>query len=316
VRAVHGEREAGSLAELGATEVLPRSDRRNPRGSAPGRPRRASPAPASADDAMLSVSASTLHFGPGLYVLEISELGSPLGMLQDLELPAMYLAPLPADQEERLAILANSAGTGPWLPPDGGTVVVQAPLGGGDLLVTVYAPPGRLCPIPPIASRRLDRDLSGGAGEARAPGMAAPRVIQTEVVLHIGRVGDRRFVGDGWFGARNQKLQIEAFSIRPLDSLAASDIEFMGFGPGRRQTPWVTDGRLCGTRGRALPLTGFAVRLAPHVQDQFDVSYEGAFFESGVVGPCRNGDPCLPPVPDDPLEAINLRIVERSAGLD
>lgn len=263
----------------------------------------------------LSVYATTLHLDAGLHVVEISDLGEPLGMLQNLELPAIHLAPVPGDEDRGVAIVANSAGAGPWLALDGGTVVVQAPSEGGDLLVTVYAPGDATCPIPRIVARRLDRGRPlDAAGRAEAFRHPAPRIIPTEVVLHIHRVGDRRFVGEGWFGVRGQRLHVEAFSIRPLDSLAAVDVEFMGFGPGNRQTPWVTDGRLCGTRGRALPLTGFAIRLSPQAQSRFDVSYEGAFIESGVVGPIRNGEPCVPPVADDPLEAINVRITERPGG--
>ena len=266
----------------------------------------------------LSARATTLHLGPGLHVVEIAAFSEPVDMLQGLELPAVHVTALPGEIDNRGAVVvANSAGTGPWLPPDGGTIVVQSPLQGGGLLVTVYAPYDRPCSIPRITARRLDSDrpILGSRGAAGVD-QPEPRTIDTEVVLHIHRVGDRRFVGQGWFGMRGRRLHIEAFSIRPLDTLAATDIEFMGFGPGNRQTPWVSDGRLCGTRGRGLPLTGFAVRLAPHVQGRFDIIYEGAFFASGGVGPRRNGEPCLPPVGDDPLEAINLRIAEGAAGSD
>jgi hypothetical protein len=94
--------------------------------------------------------------------------------------------------------------------------------------------------------------------------------------------------------------------------LLARDIEFKALGPKGRQTPWVTDAKLCGTRGQGLPLTGFAIRLAPHAAERFDVVYQGAFFESGVVGPHRNGELCVPPITDDPLEAINVRVIRRA----
>src|SRR6266404_395265 len=100
-----------------------------------------------------------------------------------------------------------------------------------------------------------------------------PEEILTEVVLHIERLGDRRFPSEGWIGNRGKKLRIEAFSIRPIDTLVARDIEFKALGPDRRQTPWVTDAKLCGTRGQGLALTGFAVRLVPHVGERFDVVY-------------------------------------------
>ena len=49
------------------------------------------------------------------------------------------------------------------------------------------------------------------------------------------------------------------------------------------------------------------VDVSAHVTD-----YNGAFFESGVAGPHRNGELCIPPITDDPLEAINVRLIRRS----
>jgi hypothetical protein len=131
-------------------------------------------------------------------------------------------------------------------------------------------------------------------------------------MLHIERQGDRRFPGRGWVGNRGQQLRVEAFSISPRGPLSDADIEYKAFGPGGRETRWVSDAMLCGTKGRGLPLTGFAVRLAPHLRDRFDVIYQGAFFKSGATEPRRNGEACLPAQHDDVLEAINLRVVERA----
>ena len=39
--------------------------------------------------------------------------------------------------------------------------------------------------------------------------------------------------------------------------------------------------------------------------------YEGWFAEGGAVGPLRNGESCLSPVPDDPLEALRVSFIER-----
>jgi Clostridial hydrophobic W len=157
--------------------------------------------------------------------------------------------------------------------------------------------------------RRLDRPRSSG----EALGRAAADDIQTELILHVERLGDQRVLGRGWVGSRGQKRRIEAFSIRPTEILAPGDVEYRALGPDGRQTSWVTDGKLCGTRGRGLPLTGFAIRLTPTVSKAFDVTYQGAFFESGIVGPARDGEFCIPRFTDDPLEAINLRLI-RSAS--
>jgi hypothetical protein len=122
-------------------------------------------------------------------------------------------------------------------------------------------------------------------------------------------------VGDGW-GALGRKLRIEAFSIRPLERIAPADIEFKGFLPRGGETQWVRGGVMCGTRGRRLPLIGFAVRMAPQLSGRFDVIYQGSFFGGGISSPYRNGQPCRAATADDPLEAVNLRIVERIADPD
>jgi hypothetical protein len=61
-------------------------------------------------------------------------------------------------------------------------------------------------------------------------------------------------------------------------------------------------------------LTGLAIRIAPHVQDQFSVIYQAAFFRSGITETRSNGAPCLPKLPGDTLEGINIRIVQRRPG--
>ncbi len=145
--------------------------------------------------------------------------------------------------------------------------------------------------------------------------MDAPPVMREfrlEIALHIELVGDRRFAGQGWAGTRGQKLRVEAFALLPLDTISAADLEYKAFAPSGRETPWVSDGKLCGTRGRGVPLTGFAIRLAPHLRARFDIVYQGSFFDGGVAGPTRNGETCTSPIIDDPLEAINVRLVERS----
>ncbi|HVH74611.1 MAG TPA: glycosyl transferase, partial [Stellaceae bacterium] len=152
-------------------------------------------------------------------------------------------------------------------------------------------------------------------GRARPPAAspAAPAAagVPVEISVHIERVGDRRVPGRGWIGTRGERLRLEAFGLTPLGEIAPADLEYMAFGPAGRQTPWASEGRLVGSRGRALPLTGIAVRLNPALAGSFEAVYRGAFFSGAVVGPCRDGEPCLSPNADDPLEAIEIAIRER-----
>jgi hypothetical protein len=261
-----------------------------------------------------SATAALIQLEQGLYALEIGETAGPLGEVSGLEVPIVQVSAPPSGRDWGVEIINASERGETWLGHEGGTVLVKSPPGGGHLLVTAYGLGAQIVPVPDIEVRRLDRPRPDGVGLRSVKAAGEPGEIPTELVVHIERLGDRRFPGEGWAGNRGEKLRIEAFSIRPIDTLAARDIEFKALGPNRRQTPWVTDAKLCGTRGQGLPLTGFAVRLAPHAGERFDVVYQGAFFESGIVGPHRNGELCVPPIANDPLEAINVRVIHRAAG--
>ena len=137
--------------------------------------------------------------------------------------------------------------------------------------------------------------------------------VGAEILLHIMGLGDRRYVEPGWAGNPGSRRQIEALSVRPREGLAASAVEFRVFAQEGRATAWVSNGNYAGTRGRNLPLTGFAVRPSEELGDRLEIAYEGSFFEGGVVGPKRNGELCVSTVADDPLEAVRITITDRGA---
>jgi hypothetical protein len=145
------------------------------------------------------------------------------------------------------------------------------------------------------------------------PEPAAPpeNDVGTEILLHIMGLGDRRYVEPGWAGNPGSRRQIEALSIRPRDGLTPSAIEFRVFAQEGRATAWVSNGNYAGTRGRNLPLTGFAVRPSTELGERLEIAYEGSFFEGGVVGPKRNGELCVSPIADDPLEAVRVTIIDQ-----
>jgi DNA end-binding protein Ku len=176
---------------------------------------------------------------------------------------------------------------------------------------------------PPAEAESAPAEAAASPSDAAALARAEQRVfggdqqakeLGTEILLHIMGLGDRRFVEPGWAGHPGSRRQIEAMSIRPREELESSAIEFRVFAQEGRATAWVSNGNYAGTRGRQLPLTGFAVRPAPELRDRFDIVYEGCFFDGGVVGPKRNGEICTSPVANDPLEAVRVSIVERDGG--
>jgi hypothetical protein len=262
-----------------------------------------------------------LRVDEGLHALRIGEITGSPAQVAGMAVPAAHVSAPFAEDGNGVEIIASFPRRGPWLAREGGTTILRSPLGGGYVIVTVYGGPGQETSDLSLDLRRLDGPGDGleeaGAPAARAAARRAPatgtRDIQTEILLHIERAGDRLFPGRGWVGALGRRMRIEAFSIRPLEGLAPADIEMKGLLPNGGETPWVPGGTLCGTRGRGLPLIGFAVRVAPQRADQFEVLYQGSFFVGGISDLYQNGDPCRATTADDPLEAINVRLVERVA---
>jgi hypothetical protein len=115
-----------------------------------------------------------------------------------------------------------------------------------------------------------------------------------------------------WAGRVAPGLWIESFSVRPLERFTAQDIEYKGLTGSGFETSWLSNDKMCGTRGMAVPLVGFAVRLKPSpAAAAYDCEYSG-YFQSGLtIGSLRNGAPCRSAVANDPLEGIQIRLVRR-----
>jgi hypothetical protein len=139
--------------------------------------------------------------------------------------------------------------------------------------------------------------------------------LPVEISAHIRTRGDMKFSEVPWAGRVGPGLWIESFSVKPLQRFAAQDVEYKGLTGSGFETPWCSDAAMCGTRGMAVPLVGFAIRLKPSKEAAaFDCEYSG-YFKSGVtVGPLRNGAPCRSTVANDPLEGIQVHIRKRSSA--
>jgi len=260
-----------------------------------------------------------LRVDEGIYVLRIGEIAGTRSEIAGMAVPVAQISAPFAEDGNAVEIVASFPRKGPWLDKSGGTVILRSPTGGSLVIVTVYGGAKE------AGELSLDLQRLDGAEAARTVGQPAggpapagteARDIPTEILLHIERAGDRLFPGRGWVGALGRRMRIEAFSIRPLERLAPSDIEMKGFLPNNGETPWVPGGTLCGTRGRGLPLIGFAVRVVAPQADRFEVVYQGSFFAGGISQLHQNGAPCRAATADDPLEAINVRLIERAAEPD
>lgn len=143
---------------------------------------------------------------------------------------------------------------------------------------------------------------------ADGDGLTVPLQIKT----HIRSRGDMSFSDAPWAGRVGPGLWIESFSIRPLEHLAAKDIEYKGLTGTGFETPWQSSEQFCGTKGISMPLVGFAVRLKPGPEGSaFDCEYSGYYRSGATAGPFRNGAPCRSALANDPLEGMQIRITRR-----
>jgi hypothetical protein len=211
-----------------------------------------------------------------------------------------------------------------WLRETETNFAIRVPKDGALMMATAFGAGDRLPSAPRVVVQSLDGAVSFIAPDEAEPPAVSPQIaesapqpereIRAEITAHIEREGDRVFAGSAWAGTPGTQRRVEGFSIKPLQEIQPSEIEYKALHPGGIETPWVRGPQFCGTRGRGLPLTGLAIRIAPHVQDQFSVIYQAAFGRSGITETRSNGAPCLPKLPGDTLEGINIRIVQRRPG--
>lgn len=292
--------------------------------------------PEHADDAQ-PVVAAIAALGPGLYAVEVAA-----GSDGEAEPPPrVWLAQLPSDGGGSLQLLSAAGEGAQWLDGTGSLVAVRVSDGAALLSATAFGSAERAPALPRLTLQALETGRAPAAmvlplplsaplaspaatpSDPAPPPLATPQVegaitrtereIPVEVLAHIERVGDRTFGGSAWAGRPGDKRRLEGFSIRPLQELQPNEIEYKALHPGGIETPWVPGPQFCGTRGRGLPITGLSIRIASHVQDQFSVIYQAAFFRSGISEPRGNGAPCLPALAGDVLEGINIRILRGRA---
>ena len=277
----------------------------------------ADPGAGIAQPAVPSAIARLVKLEPGLFAFSITGGVPSHGVATGLALPAVHVCPFHSGQDSAVEVTTATGKPGAWLGGPADTLFVRSPTGGGAALVTAYL--GRDPSGPPLALaiRRLDAPVELPVTTLALATPAIPTRSQEEVgleiLLHIRGRGDVYFFEPGWAGRVGAGSWVEAFAILPRDALAASAIEYKGLSATGVETAWLPSGSRCGTSGRSTPLVGFAVRQKAGVAGaRFDCEYSG-YFQSGTVSePARNGAPCLSTAADDPLEGLQLRIVDRS----
>ncbi|CAO3383444.1 glycosyltransferase [Azospirillum argentinense] len=263
----------------------------------------------------IKATAQTLSLVPGFYSLIVTSGGGVAAAPGELPLPSVQLTVAPNGVVGTVVEMIGSV-PGNWLTKPGDTIIIKVTGGPANVVLNSYKHIDRTNALLSLQFARIDdvptttAPPSVAAAPVSAPASAAltPRM---EILAHVQRQGDLRFTDSNWAGAVGQRLWIEAFSITPVKGLSPEDIEYKGLTANGWETPWITGGGMCGSRGLGTPLIGFSIRLRGTAAERFDCVYEGSFV-SGYRSPAgQNGSPCRSDAIGDPLEAILLRLVEK-----
>ena len=215
-----------------------------------------------------------------------------------------------------------------WLGPVDGAALVRVVGGAAQILITVYQSPDhpaeaapRLQVVPltgaaagaapaPVATAR---STTTARPAARAAAPAAAIGAGQDIVAHIQRVGDVGASLGDWLGTQGSKNWIEGFGITPQKGISAEDIEYQAVLGRDWLSPWATGGKFCGSRGMALPLLGFNLRLRGKAAAAFTCNYSASFVDGTRIGPLRAGQVCETPS-ISPLEAFQIILSPLTKG--
>jgi hypothetical protein len=267
----------------------------------------------------LAASVQPLTLPKGLYTFSVRSADPErLAELGGLMLPALHVGLGPSVPADGIEFLSGRDDGGHWLYAAGDILVAKIV----DRPVTLLLTSVRAAGTQPLD---IEVDRLDARSEPRAPGgvVAQPEpepqrertdeaeaAVRLQVSAHISNRGDVVFIDTDWSGRLGNGMSIEAFSVIPLDRLAASDIEDKGLTGAGFESPWLSNGEPCGTRGMGIPLVGFAVRPKPDAAALgYDCIYRGCFRSGAISEPVRNGELCRSETADDPLEGIELRVV-------
>lgn len=253
----------------------------------------------------LQAATQAVPFPGGTYRFSVRTASPVIEGTAAVPFPALLVAAGPGTPPGAVEFVGNPSAVSAWLYNIGDVVMAKIGAKGATLILSSLRTPADTQPF--------DIKVEQVNAPAAAPKLSTSSEpsLKLRVGLHLRGQGDVQFTDSEWAGRAGSGAWIEAMSIVPLEGLSAADIECKGLAANGFETPWLSDGAVCGTKGVGMPLIGFAVRLKPQAAAEYDCEYS-AYFRSGVtVGPLRNGVPCRSKTAGDPLEAVQIRLVKR-----
>jgi hypothetical protein len=131
-----------------------------------------------------------------------------------------------------------------------------------------------------------------------------------DLLAHIQSRGDVGAKFGDWLGERGSQNWIEGFAITAPEGVNPADLSYQAVLGRGWLSPWVEAGQYCGSRGMALPLLGFRVRLSGDAAEQYQLSYSANFVGGTGAGPVGNDEICEGDTLA-PLEAVQVSLIPR-----
>lgn len=198
-----------------------------------------------------------------------------------------------------------------WLGGQGDSALIRVLEGPVQVLITIYQPSGSTEGAPKLRVLRLSEAASAeGAPAAPAAGGRSPVMVLNEkhdVIAHIQTQGDvGRAFGD-WVGEPGHQRAIEGFSLSLPEGLTPADLTYQAVLGRGWLSPWVEAGQFCGSRGMALPILGFKLKLSEAAGRRYDLSIAASFLDGTILEDLGSEDSCEAPSLS-PLEAMQITL--------
>ena len=256
--------------------------------------------------AELRVTGHLMSLPAGLFCIvnEVSDAGG-----KESGLPGVRISPPPHGSAD-----IEIAGFRPdgWLNATGDAVLVRVNRGPAQILVTIYQAPNQPDSAPKLQVRQLIGGVempAGQAGPQAVPAAGTPETV--DILAHIQSRGDVGAKFGSWMGERGSTNWIEGFAISAPEGIEAADISYQAVLGRGWLSPWVEAGQYCGSRGMALPLLGFRVRLRGAAAENYELRCAATFIDGTAAGPVGNDETCEG-AKLAPLEAFEITLTPRT----
>jgi Clostridial hydrophobic W len=253
----------------------------------------------------LRVSANLMALETGVFCVFPAP-GSPSPDLAT-GLPGVRITRCPGAAGRPDAVSISTFRDDGWL--DNTAALVRVTDGPAQVLVTIYQAAGQPGEnAPRLQVLRLAGDPAVAGSDPAASASPGP---EPDVMAHIQGSGDVPGKFGEWIGKRGSRRWIEGFGVSDKGPIEPGALEYQGVLGRGWLSPWVDNGKFCGSRGMALPLLGLNVRLKGAAAKEFTMRYSATFIDGSAVGPVEAGLACEAPGLAA-MEAFQIELVPKT----